>query len=157
MSGTSIREKHLENFSKVFFQVFLRLVLATCTRLDSVTKIACFVQNGSVFEPFSVFPRTFLTIHLLPYLKLSQTHHVTLKRTSIFASFHSQIFMKKVWVLSFTLHLSHLLHMSFGLCVSTDICISLDCLWVSIFQVKSWCDFWCLYTDLLYIELIFSH
>ena len=47
MNGTSSRKKHLENFSKVFFQVFWQLALATCTRLDLVMKIACVAQKGS--------------------------------------------------------------------------------------------------------------
>ena len=47
------------------------------------------------FLNFSVFPQTFLTVHLLPYLKHSQTHCLTLKQTSIFESFHSQIFKEK--------------------------------------------------------------
>ena len=47
VSRTSNREKHLENFSKVFFQVFRRLALATYTRLDSAAKIACVSQKGS--------------------------------------------------------------------------------------------------------------
>ena len=37
--------KTLRKFSKVFFLVFWRLVLATCTRLVSVAKIACFGQT----------------------------------------------------------------------------------------------------------------
>ena len=36
-----------------------------------------------------------MTVHLLPYLKHSQTHYVTLKQTSIFELFHSQIFKEK--------------------------------------------------------------
>ena len=41
--------KTLRKFSKVFFLVFWRLVLATCMRLVSVAKIACFGQTWSVF------------------------------------------------------------------------------------------------------------
>ena len=52
-SGTSSHEKHLENFSKFFFQVFWRLALATCTRLDSVVKIACFAYLGLFSKSFS--------------------------------------------------------------------------------------------------------
>ena len=154
---TSSGKKHLDKF----FKNFVLSVLATgpgdllATWLSHEHRVFC--ANRSVFEPFSVFPRIFLTVHCLPHFKPLSNSPCHSRRTSIFASFHSKIFNKKVWVLSLTLHLSHLLHMSFRLCVSTAICISLDCLWVFVFLVKSWCDFWCLYIDLLYIELIFSH
>ena len=92
-SGTSSREKHLENFSKVFFQVFWWLVLATCMRFDSVAKIACFAQNGLVFEPFQFsFEFSWLFI-VFPISNLSKTHHVTLKETPFL-----QISKEKVWV-----------------------------------------------------------
>ena len=67
------------NFSKFFFQMFWRLVLATCTRFDSVAKIACFAQNGSVFEPFQFSLEFSWLFIVLPISNLSQTHHVTLE------------------------------------------------------------------------------
>ena len=65
-----------------------------------------FFANRSVFKRFQFFPRTSVTVHCLPYLKLSQTHRVTLEQTSIFTSFQLKIFKKKVWVFSFSLHSS---------------------------------------------------
>ena len=41
------------NFSKFFSWVFWRLALATCSRLDSVAKIACFAQIGQFLNFFS--------------------------------------------------------------------------------------------------------
>ena len=101
---TSSREKHLDKF----FKIFVLSVLATGlgdlleTWLNRENRVFC--ANRSVFKRFQFFPRTFVTIHCLPYLKLSQTHRVTLEQTSIFTSFQLKIFKKKVWVFSFSLH-----------------------------------------------------
>ena len=57
--------------------MFWRLALATCLRLDSVAKIACFAQIGWFLNVFNFFPWTSVTVHCLPYLKHSQTHRVT--------------------------------------------------------------------------------
>lgn len=40
-------------------------------RLEPVAKIACFAETGAVFKPLSVFPRTFVTVHLLLKLLFS--------------------------------------------------------------------------------------
>ena len=67
------------------------------------SRVLC--KNGQFLNLFS-FPQTFFTVHLLPYLKHSQTHCVTLDQTSIFASFQPQIFKRKVWVFSLQLNIS---------------------------------------------------
>ena len=69
----SSRKKHLENFSKFCLWMFWRLVLAACWQLTSVAKNACLAKIGAVFKSFSVFPRTFMTVHLLSKLSPSQT------------------------------------------------------------------------------------
>ena len=51
--GPSSREKHLEKFLKNFVSSVMRLVLATCTRLSLVVKIACFAQCGSFLDQVS--------------------------------------------------------------------------------------------------------
>ena len=42
-------------------------------RLNRVVKIACLAETGAVFKSFSVFPRTFVTVHLLSKLSPFQT------------------------------------------------------------------------------------
>ena len=73
-------------FFKVFFLVFQQLVLATCTRLVSVAKIACFAQNGLVLNLFS-FPSNISDYSSLSLPEHSQTHRITLKQTSILLNF----------------------------------------------------------------------
>ena len=54
--------------------MFWQLVLATCTRFDSVAKITCFAQNGSVFEPFQFSLENFwLFIFFLTWNSLKLT------------------------------------------------------------------------------------
>ena len=78
--------------------MFWRLELATVWRLNQVTKNACLAKIGAVFKSFSVFPRTFVTVHLLSKLSPSQT-----LRESIFKSHWCFIsypnHQEKVWVL----------------------------------------------------------
>ena len=50
--------------------------MATVWRLNQVAKIACLAEIGAVFKFFSVFPRTFMTVHLLSKLSSSQTLRV---------------------------------------------------------------------------------
>ena len=50
--------------------------MATVWRLNQVAKIACLAETGAVFKSFSVFPRTFVTVHLLSKLSPSQTLRV---------------------------------------------------------------------------------
>ena len=50
-----------------------RLELATVWRLNPVAKIACLAEIRAVFKSFSVFPRIFVTVHLLSKLSPSQT------------------------------------------------------------------------------------
>ena len=78
--------------------MFWRLELVTVWRLNQVAKNACLAEIGAVFKSFSVFPRTFVTIHFLSKLSPSQT-----LRESIFKSHWCFIFypnhQEKVWVL----------------------------------------------------------
>ena len=78
--------------------MFWRLELATVWRLNQVAKNACLAEIGAVFKSFSVFPRTFVTVHLLYKLSPSQT-----LRKSIFKSHWCFIsypnHQENVWVL----------------------------------------------------------
>ena len=78
--------------------MFWRLGLATVWRLNQVAKNACLVETGAVFKSFSVFPRTFVTVHLLSKLSSFQT-----LRESIFKPHWCFIaypnHQEKVWVL----------------------------------------------------------
>ena len=53
--------------------MFWRLELATLWRLNQVAKNACLAEIGAIFKSFSVFPWTFVTVHLLSKLSPSQT------------------------------------------------------------------------------------
>ena len=53
--------------------MFWRLELATVWRLIQVMKNACLAETGAVFKSFSIFPRIFVTVHLLSKLSPSQT------------------------------------------------------------------------------------
>ena len=103
---TSSREKHLDKF----FKIFVLSVLVTSpgnllmTWLNRENRV--FFANRSVFKHFQFLPQTSVTVHCLPYLKLSQTHRVILEQTSIFTSFQLKISKKKVWLFSFSLHSS---------------------------------------------------
>ena len=134
--------------------MFWRLALATGTRLDSVVKNACAAQKGS----FSILvsKRVFISFPRIQWLFFFNTIVLTHIIFNYFVTTFS-IFKERFGFLSLTLYLSHLLHIPLGLCFSTDICISLDCTWVSNILVKSLCDFWWLFTDLLYLELILGH
>ena len=83
--------------------MFWRLDLATWWRLTSVAKNACLAKIGAVFKSFSVFPRTFMTIHLLSQLSPSQTLRVPIfKLHWCFISFQNH--QEKVWILFFSSH-----------------------------------------------------
>ena len=83
--------------------MFWRLELATWWRLTSVTKNACLAKIGTVFKSFSVFPRTFVTVHLLSQLSPSQTLRLPIfKLHGCFIS--SQNHQEKVWVLFSSSH-----------------------------------------------------
>ena len=60
--------------------MFWRLELATLWQLTQVAKIACLEKIGAVFKSFSVFPQTFVTVHLLSQLSLSQTLHAPISK-----------------------------------------------------------------------------
>ena len=105
-SRTSSRKKHLDKFFKIFVLSVLVTSLGDLLMTWLNRENRMFFANRSVFKHFQFFPRTSMTVHYLPYLKLSQTHRVTLEQTSIFTSFQLKIFKKKVWVFSFSLHSS---------------------------------------------------
>ena len=64
-------------FSKFCLWVFWQLDLASCWRLTSVAKNACFAQWGQFLKSFLVYPRTFCNYSLTFLSETSQTHHVT--------------------------------------------------------------------------------
>ena len=90
-----------KNFSKFWSGVFWRLELATVWRLNPVAKIACLAETGAVFKPFPVFPRTFVTVHLLFKLFSSQTLRESCFPNPIGASFLISNHQEKVWVLPY--------------------------------------------------------
>ena len=53
--------------------MFWRLELATVWRLNPVAKFTCLAEIGAVLKLVSVFPRTFVTVHLLSKLPPFQT------------------------------------------------------------------------------------
>ena len=57
-SQLTLRLSRKQNFQsrktlRKFFKIFVLSVLATCSRLNSVAKIACFAQIGQFLKPFS--------------------------------------------------------------------------------------------------------
>ena len=92
--------------------MFWRLELATLWRLNQVAKNACLAEIGTVFKSFSVFPRTFVIVHLLSKLSPSQT-----LRESIFKSHWCFIscpnHQEKVWVLISQSHFTYFVDISF--------------------------------------------
>ena len=98
-----------KNTQKIFqescFQSVSWLSLATVWRLELVAKIACVAQIGQFLNVFS-FPLNILTIHCLPHLNSLSNSPYYSRKTSIFASFHPQIFKEKVWAFSLSLHIS---------------------------------------------------
>ena len=91
--------------------MFWRLELATVWQLNQVAKNVCLAEIGAVFKSFSVFPRTFVTVHLLSKLSPSQTLH-----ESIFKSHRCFIFypnhQEKVWVLLSQSHFPYFMDIS---------------------------------------------
>ena len=61
------------------------------------SKNACSAETGAVFKSFSIFPRTFVTIHLLSQLSLSQTLRVPIFKLH-WCFISSQNHLEKVWV-----------------------------------------------------------
>ena len=85
-----------------------RLELATVWRLITVAKNACFAETGAVFKPFSVFPRTFVTVHLISKLSSFQTLRESIfKPHWCFISYPNH--QEKVWVFAFSISFSLLL------------------------------------------------
>ena len=98
--------------------MFWRLELATLWRLSSVTKNACLAKIGAVFKSFSVFPRTFVTVHLLPQLSLSQTLRVPIfKLHWCFISYPNH--QEKVWVLFSSSHFPYFMDVFLAIWIDT--------------------------------------
>ena len=55
-----------------------------------------FCVSRLVFKTFQFSLEHFVTIHYLPHLNLSQTHHVTLEKSPLLLIISTPIFMKKV-------------------------------------------------------------
>ena len=94
-----------EGYSEIFASQ-----LATPLRVDlPVVKNACLAKIGAIFKSFSVFPWTFVTIHLLSQLSPSQTLCVPIfKIHCCFIS--SQNHQEKVWVLVSSSHIPCLMN-----------------------------------------------
>ena len=85
--------------------MFWRLELATVWRLNQVTKNACLVETEAVFKSFSVFPRTFVTVHFLSKLSPFQTLRESIfKPHWCFISYPNH--QEKVWVFAFSISFS---------------------------------------------------
>ena len=156
-SRTSSREKHLDKF----FKIFVLSVLATdpgdllVTWLSRENRV--FLHKMHHFLNLFSFPSNIsnCSSSSLPETLSNSLCHSRMNFHICFFSFPN-LQEKGLGFVSYTSSFTFTACLLDCVC-SIDICISLDCLWVSVFLVKSWCDFWCLYTDLLYIELIFSH
>ena len=99
--------------------MFWRVYLATIWRLTSAAKNACFAQWGQFLKSFSVFPRTFVTIHF-------PKHSVSPSSNSIFCFISTQNLQEKG--MGFHSHTLYFLFLSFSLliiCVDILICIGL--------------------------------
>ena len=72
-------------FQNFWLEVFWRLDLATCWRLNSVAKNACFAFLRTVFQKFLVFSSSFNDCSLSSPKYLSQTLRVFFEKSSIFA------------------------------------------------------------------------
>ena len=124
-SETSNREKHLENFSNFLAWSVLAGVFGDilATYLSREKRVLCTVR--AILKSFSVFPRTFVTIHFLSQLSLSQTLRVTLFEPH-FCFISSQNLQEKgMGSLSLT---QFFLFLSFSLliiCVDILICVEL--------------------------------
>ena len=103
-----------------FFQNFWLEVFWRDWWFVSVVKIACLAFQRQFLKPFQLSLELFMSIHFLSQLKLTQTLRVTLyKLYCCFIS--SQIFKKKVWVFSSSLHISCFEYYFLDFCVVTVI------------------------------------
>ena len=91
-------EKDLDKIFKILYKGFWRLILATCSWVIWVTKIACFSQIGLkshiVFKNFLVFPRITCT-HFVIFASPSPKTSIVTHKTSIFFFNPSSIFKKR--------------------------------------------------------------
>ena len=114
-SGPSSSEKHLENFSKI---LSLRC-LATCPGNLFATWFNCekrvFCASRTVFKTFQFFAWKFFTVNYLVHSSLSQTHCVSLTKTSIVLHHLNFNLQENVWVFLFSLNISCLLPWFLGL------------------------------------------
>ena len=68
----------------------------------------CALGTFFFFFNFSVFPRTLVTIHFLPRLNLSQTHHVSLEKSPFFHHFNLNLQEKGMGFLTLTKYFTFL-------------------------------------------------
>lgn len=86
--------------------MFWWLDLASCWRLISVAKNACFAQWGQFLKSFSVFPRTFCDCSLSFLSETSQTHcviHFQLHCCFISSQNHQEKGMGLIFLISYSL------------------------------------------------------
>ena len=135
-----------------------QLELATVWRLNQVAKIACLADTGAVFKPFSVFPRTFVTVHLLFKLSSFQTLRESNFQTSLVLHFLSKS-SRKGMGFAFSISFSLFLHFSdnvwtgfvFGILISMSNGYGMSCLilFSPVFMLSS--------HNVLFIVLIFAY
>ena len=84
----------------------------TVWRLNQVSKNACLAEIGAVFKYFSVFPRTFVTVHLLSKLPPFQTLRESIFNPHwCFISYPNH--QEKVWALLSQSHFTYFMDISF--------------------------------------------
>ena len=126
MSGRSSRERYIEIFTAQF-ATLSRVELLVFQKFSSKCfgdwpwrlefdlfesrKSHVLCKMGQFLNLFS-FPSTFLIVHLLPYLKHSQTHRVTLKQTSILLHFILK-YSRKWYEFSLSHYIFHVLSFVF--------------------------------------------
>ena len=146
--------------------MFWQLALATCWRLTSVTKNACFVFRREFLKLFQYFSSNFcdcsLSSPFLSQLNLTQTLYVTHLNLHFCIIFFSNLqekgmgFLCLTWCYSCFENNFLLLGCLCGLRYTMRTCFYLDC-WVSVCLVSSLCDFQWLYTDILDIVTTLGH
>ena len=84
--------------------MFWWLALATCTRLNSVTKIVCFVQIGQFLKPFKFSLELLWLFIVFPVFYLSQTHQFTLEKPPFVHHFNFNLQEKGMGFLILTIY-----------------------------------------------------
>ena len=95
VGGPSSREKHLDKFFKIFVsKVFGNLSWRLVRDLVQLQKMHVLRILDS-FKNFSIFPRTFLTVHCLVPSYHSQTHRVSHEKPPFFFIISTSILKKR--------------------------------------------------------------